>query len=309
MTHAPRPAPPAFLAAYDEVLAADWPAGTSSSLVPTPYGATHVNSCGPEGAPPLVLLPGGGATSTVWSVQAAHLGRTHRVHAVDLVGEPGRSTPGERPLRSAADLAAWLDALLDGLGAESAALCGHSYGGWIALRYALHAPRRVSRLVLVDPTQCFAGFRPGYLLHALPMLLRPTVRRTRAFLAWETGGAPLSSAWTRLRDEAVGFPSGRPVTGPKPSPEELRGLEVETLVVLAEDSRAHDAGRVAAAAGRLLPHAGTVVTVGGATHHSMPLGAPGAAGISRHIEVFLSAPARPVPPRPSAPPRPNRPAR
>lgn len=308
MTHAPRTAPPGFHAAYDEVLAADWPAGTVSSQVRTPYGTTHINSCGPGGAPPLILLPGGGAPSTVWSAQAAGLGRTHRIHAVDLVGEPGRSTTGERPLRSAAGLTAWLDAVLDGLETESAALCGHSYGGWIALRYALHAPRRVSRLVLVDPTLCFAGFRPGYLLHAAPMLLRPTVRRTRAFLAWETRGASFSPAWTKLRDEAVGFPSARPVTGPRPSPEELRGLDVPTLVLLAEDSRAHDAGRVAAAATRLLPYA-TTATLAGATHHSVPQAAPAAAEISRRIEGFLSAPARPVPPRPSAPPRPNRPGR
>ncbi|MGW1095512.1 alpha/beta fold hydrolase [Streptomyces sp. NPDC002455] len=288
---APRPAPPGFLAAYDEVLAARWPGDTAPSLVPTPYGATRINSCGPEGAPPLVLLPGSGATSAVWAAQATRLGRTHRVHAVDLVGEPGRSTPGERPIRSADDLTAWLDAVLDGLGVESTALGGHSYGGWIALRYALHAPRRVSRLVLVDPTGCFAGFRPGYLLHALPMLLRPTVRRTRAFLAWETGGAPPGPYWARLRDEAVGFPSARPVTGPKPSPEELRGLGVETLVLLAGDSRAHDAGKVAATARRLLPNAGTA-TVAGATHHSVPQGA-GADETGRRMEDFLSAPARP----------------
>ncbi|MCX5413048.1 alpha/beta fold hydrolase [Streptomyces sp. NBC_00059] len=308
MTHAPQSVPPGFLAAYDEVLAAHWPTGTVPSLVPTPYGATHVNSCGPEGAPPLVLLPGGGVPSTVWSVQAARLGRTHRVHAVDLVGEPGRSTTGERPLRSAADLTAWLDAVLDGLNVPSAALCGHSYGGWIALRYALHAPRRVSRLVLVDPTGCFGGFSPAYLLRALPVLVRPTVRRTRAFLAWETAGAPFDPAWTRLRDEAAGFPSTRPVTGPRPSPEELRGLEPETLVLLAGNSRAHDARRVAAAAGRLLPHAETA-TVADATHHSLPLGVPGAAETGRRMEDFLSGPSRPVPPRPSAPRRPYRPAR
>uniref|UniRef100_A0AAU3GZ40 Alpha/beta hydrolase n=1 Tax=Streptomyces sp. NBC_01401 TaxID=2903854 RepID=A0AAU3GZ40_9ACTN len=291
-TRRPATADAAFLAAYDEVIAARWPAGTTPTVVPTPYGTTHLNSHGPEDGPPVLLLPGGSATSTVWSAQAARLGRTHRVHAVDLVGEPGRSAPGERPLRSAADLTAWLDALLDGLGARSAALCGHSYGGWIALRYALHAPRRVSRLVLVDPTRCFAGFRPGYLLHALPMLLRPTVRRTRAFLAWETGSAAFDPVRARLRDEAVGFPAARPVTGPLPSPDELRGLEVETLVLLAGDSRAHDAGRVAATAERLLPYAETA-TIEGATHHSVPQGDPGAAEIARRIEDFLSAPARP----------------
>ncbi|MEU2456694.1 MULTISPECIES: alpha/beta fold hydrolase [Streptomyces] len=292
MTHANRPVPPGLLAAYDDVLAAHWPAGTSSSLVPTPYGATHVNSCGPVGAPPLVLLPGGGATSTVWSAQASLLGRTHRIHAVDLVGEPGRSVRGERPIRTVADLNAWLDALLGGLGVESAALCGHSYGGWIALRYSLYAPRRVGRLVLVDPTGCFAGLRPGYLLRALPMLLRPTVRRSRAFLDWETRGVSPDPARARLRDEAVGFPSARPVTGPRPSPGQLRGLRTRTLVLLAGDSRAHDAGRVAARATRLLPDAETV-TLPGATHHSLPQTDPGASEVGLRMEEFLSARARP----------------
>ncbi|TXS78287.1 alpha/beta fold hydrolase, partial [Streptomyces sp. sk2.1] len=199
-----------FLAAYDEVLATRWPAGTTHTELPTPYGTTRVNSHGPEEAPPLVLLAGGGATSTVWYAQAAHLGRTHRVHAVDLVGDPGRSVAGERPVRTVRDLTTWLDAVLDGLGADRAALCGHSYGAWIALHHALHAPHRVRKLILLDPTQCFAGFRPGYLLRALPMLLRPDARRTRAFLEWETGGAALDPAWLRLRHAAADFPSARP---------------------------------------------------------------------------------------------------
>ncbi|MGH1551276.1 alpha/beta fold hydrolase [Streptomyces sp. L7] len=87
----------------------------------------------------------------------------HRVHAVDLVGFPGRSIParGRRP-RTVADLTTWLDAVFDGLDVTSAAdLGGHSYGGWIALHYALHAPGRIRRLFLLDPTQCFAGFEDG----------------------------------------------------------------------------------------------------------------------------------------------------
>ncbi|MFE6662329.1 alpha/beta fold hydrolase [Streptomyces sp. NPDC057697] len=279
-------APASFLTAYDEVLATAWPAGTTHSRITTPYGTTHVNSCGPADAPPLVLLPGGGATSTVWSAQVAHLGRTHRVHAVDLIGDPGRSVAGERPLRTARDLTSWLDGVLDGLGADHAALGGHSYGAWIALRYALHAPHRVRELVLVDPTQCFAGFRPGYLLHALPMLLRPGARRTRAFLEWETGGAALDPAWLRLREAATAFPSARPVTGPRPTPEALRGLEVPTLVLLAGRGRAHDPARVAAAANRLLPRV-TTATLPDATHHTLPLHAPSAGELNRRIEEFL----------------------
>ncbi|SCF79805.1 alpha/beta fold hydrolase [Streptomyces sp. Ncost-T10-10d] len=276
-----------FLAAYDGVLAAKWPAGTRGSRVPTPYGVTHVNSCGPEDAPPLVLLAGGGSTSTVWYAQAAHLGRTHRVHAVDLIGDPGRSVAGERPIRTVEDLTTWLDAVVDGLGAGRSALCGHSYGAWIALHYALHAPpHRVRKLILLDPTQCFAGFRPGYLLHALPMLLRPGAKRTRTFLEWETGRAALDRTWLRLRYAAADFPSVRPVTGPRPEPEALGALDVPTLILLAEQSRAHDPARVAAAAARLLPHARTA-TIPGATHHTLPLHEPTAGELNRRIEDFL----------------------
>lgn len=179
-----------FHDAYDKVMA-KWPAGTESVTVPTPFGATHVHLTGPADGRPLVLLPGGGAaTSACWYAQAAELSRTHRVHAVDLIGAPGRSTPaGDRHPRTVADLAGWLDALLDGLGIAETDLGGHSYGAWIALHHTLHAPGRVRRLFLLDPTQCFAGFKAAYLLRALPMLLRPTPRRVRAFLEWEIGRA------------------------------------------------------------------------------------------------------------------------
>ncbi|MEW2485647.1 alpha/beta hydrolase [Streptomyces sp. NPDC048411] len=275
-----------FLAAYDEVLAAKWPTGTTHSDVPTPYGTTRINSYGPEGAPPLMLLAGGGSTSTVWFAQAAHLGRTHRVHAVDLIGDPGRSVAGERPVRTVPDLTAWLDAVLDALNIASAALCGHSYGAWIALHYTLHAPDRVRKLILVDPTQCFAGYRPGYLLRALPMLLRPSAKRTRIFMNWETAGATLDPAWRHLRDEAAGFPTARPVMGRRPTPEALSMLYVPTLILTAENSRVHKAARVTATATRLLPHARTA-TIPGATHHTLPLHAPDAAELNPRIEDFL----------------------
>ncbi|MFF2330356.1 MULTISPECIES: alpha/beta fold hydrolase [unclassified Streptomyces] len=277
-----------FLAAYDEVLAATWPAGTRGSRVPTPYGTTHINSYGPDDAPPLVLLAGGGSTSTVWYAQAAHLGRTHRVHAVDLIGDPGRSVAGDRAIRTVADLTTWLDAVLDGMGADRTALCGHSYGAWIALQYALHAPHRVGKLVLLDPTQCFAGFRPGYLLRALPMLLRPSEKRTHAFLRWETGGAALDPTWLRLRHAAARFPTARPVTGPRPAPEALGALDIPTLILLAEHGRAHDPARVRAAAARLLPHARTEM-IPGATHHTLPLHEATATELNRRIEDFLTS--------------------
>ncbi|MFI1563292.1 alpha/beta fold hydrolase [Streptomyces sp. NPDC020490] len=288
-----------FLAAYDKVLA-KWPADRETATVPTPFGGARVTSCGPPDGPPLVLLPGGGgATSASWYAQAADLSRTHRVHAVDLVSAPGRGTPpGDRHPRTVADLTAWLDAVLDGLGVRETDLAGHSYGAWIALHHALAAPARVRRLALLDPTQCFAGYRTAYLLRALPMLLRPTPRRVRAFLEWETGtravpggrakpgaGQVLDPDWLRLQEAAAGFPSvSKPVTGPRPDPAALRGLDVPVLLVLAGNSKVHDIRRVAASAGALLPRVETVV-LPETSHHALPQSAP--AELGHRLTGFL----------------------
>ncbi|MFI1936640.1 alpha/beta fold hydrolase [Streptomyces purpureus] len=261
-----------FFTAYDAVLA-KWPHGTTHHDIATPYGTTHVHSYGPHNGPPVLLLPGGGATSTVWYATAAHLGHTHRVHATDLMGEPGRSVPSDRPLKTAADLTHWLDTLLDGLGLHTAALVGHSYGAWIALRHALTAPDRVHRLVLLDPTNCFTGFSPRYLLRALPMLLRPTPGRNRSFMEWETDGTPLDPDWVRLDALTADFPTTRPVTGPRPTPAELRGLTPPTLLLLAERSKAHDIRKLATRARALAPKLETA-TLPDATHHTLPIAAP-----------------------------------
>lgn len=186
-------------------------------------------------------------------------------------------------MRGVDALTGWLDALTEGLGLRSLTLGGHSYGGWIALHYALRAPRgRVERLVLIDPTQCFAGFRPGYLARALPMLLRPTPRRVRSFLAWETRGAALDPGWLRLQEAAAGFPAARPATGPRP---EAEGFRAQTLVVLAGRGRAQDPVRAARGATRALPHA-EVVTLPDATHHTLPHHAP--AALDEAVSRFLT---------------------
>ncbi|MEU0003701.1 alpha/beta hydrolase [Streptomyces sp. NPDC006314] len=286
-----------FRAAYDRVMA-KWPDDREARTVPTPFGETHVNACGPRDAPPLLLLPGGGgATSASWYAQAAGLSRLRRVYAVDLTGAPGLSArAGDRHPRTVADLADWLDAVLDGLGVGAADIGGHSYGAWIALHHALRHPARVRRLFLLDPTQCFAGFKAAYLLRALPMLLRPTPRRVRAFLAWETGvgvpparatgaGEALEPDWLHLQEAAAGFPAARPVTGPRPAPDALRALRVPVLLLVAANSRTHDPAMVANRAGALLPRVETAV-LPDVSHHALPQGAPPA--LTRHLIDFLS---------------------
>lgn len=49
----------AFQAAYDKVLA-KWPADREALRVPTPFGTTHVNACGPADAPRSSCCPAAG---------------------------------------------------------------------------------------------------------------------------------------------------------------------------------------------------------------------------------------------------------
>jgi pimeloyl-ACP methyl ester carboxylesterase len=281
---------PAFLAAYDTILGR-WPRGTGTTDVPTaPFGVTHLHHCGPGDGAPVVLLPGGGTSSVVWWDVAADLAAAgHRVYAPDLIGEPGRSAadPHGRPIRTRGDLVAWLGALLDGLGLESTALYGHSYGSWIALMYALAVPARVRHLVLLDPTGCFTGFAKGYLLRALPMLLHPTPRSRRTFLAWEARGGPRPDAETRrLLEAAAAFPTSRPVVTRPPDAAVLRARAgLPTLVLLAGRSRAHHVDRVADAARGALPGV-RIETLSGVGHHALPAVRP--PGTDALVTTFLT---------------------
>ncbi|WP_445528868.1 alpha/beta fold hydrolase [Streptomyces cyslabdanicus] len=259
-----------FFAAYDALLAR-WPTGTAELDVPTPYGTTRVHAYGPADATPVLLLHGGGSTGAVWFANAPVLGTHHRLLAVDILGDAGRSVPGGRPLRTTADLMGWLDALLDGLSVSRTHLLGHSYGGWLALTYTLHAARRVDRLVLLDPTQCFAGFRPGFLLRSLPILLHPTKARARAYLDRETAGTDTDVGWKRLYALAVSdFAHRRLVVGRRPDP---AALSVPLLVLLAGRSNAHDAEKVAARARKAVPDARIEIHAG-LTHFAMPTAVP-----------------------------------
>ena len=55
------------LAYYSELAAREWPVASEERMVPTSYGATFVRVTGPQGAPPLVLLPGAVSTSLMWA--------------------------------------------------------------------------------------------------------------------------------------------------------------------------------------------------------------------------------------------------
>jgi pimeloyl-ACP methyl ester carboxylesterase len=172
----------AFLAAYDAVMRS-WSVPYEEMELPGPFGMTHVVACGPTNAPPLVLLHGYMATSTMWWPNVADFSKDYRVYAIDVMGQPSRSFPGE-PIRNADDYAKWLIATLDQLQLARTSLVGMSYGAWLALNCAVAAPERVQRLVLLSPGGGFIRMARQFSLRGLFMLLVPTRFTVTSFMRW-----------------------------------------------------------------------------------------------------------------------------
>lgn len=101
---------------------------------------------------PLVLVPGGLTGWLSWRSHAEILAASRRVvrtqlHNVEL-GLSGDPLP---PGYSVDYEVAALGKTLDELATEQADFAGWSYGGLIALSYALHHPQRVKTLTLIEP--------------------------------------------------------------------------------------------------------------------------------------------------------------
>jgi len=175
-----------------------------------------------------------------------------------------------QPIAGPADLMAWLDSVLDGLGLDVAALGGHSYGAWLALNYAIHAPARVGKLFLLEPTHCFTGMKLDFRLRAIPLFVRPNAQRTRKFIAWETDNTALNAAWLTLASLAGGeVGTSKLIVPHQPTATELRAASMPALVLTAERSRQHDIHRLAATAAQLMPNVVTAV-LPGASHFTIP---------------------------------------
>ena len=145
----------------------------------------HVQDLG--AGPPVIMVHGLliGSLASWYFTAAPRLARHHRVRMFDLRGH-GRSerTPAGYDTRTlAADLAALASDLPGPLD-----LVGHSWGGLVALRFALAHPARVRRLAIVEaplpPSRAaeitgFSQATPAELLDALPASLREAVASGR----------------------------------------------------------------------------------------------------------------------------------
>jgi len=122
-----------------------------SKYVDTRFGRTHMLVCGPEDAPPLFMLPGIAGCAPLWRRQFPDFAKSHRVYALDIVGQPGKSDTNVVSFLND-DFTAWLTDVQDELGIEKADYIGNSVGGSLCMQMAINAPERVNSIVLLAPT-------------------------------------------------------------------------------------------------------------------------------------------------------------
>ena len=166
-----------YMAAYEAMFSL-WKVPYDSIEVKTSYGSTHINVSGPGDGYPLVLLHAAGLSSTVWFANIAELSAHHRVYAVDVIGDAGKSV-ADRLMMKRTDYAQWLREVFDGLNIERCYLLGHSYGGWLTLNMALAYPERLQKIVLLAPA---ASIYPMNLLTNLGLRLPFTIRPPARFI-------------------------------------------------------------------------------------------------------------------------------
>jgi pimeloyl-ACP methyl ester carboxylesterase len=246
-----------------------WPIQHASTTVKTRYGDTFVRTGGSEGAPPLVLLPGGQSTSLIWRRLIKPLSSHFHTYALDAIYDEGRSVP-TRPLPTIDDLRLWLDDVLDGLGLnDGITMAGMSYGCYAAAEYALHSPLRISKLVWIAPVMIGAPLGKEFIERLTPLA---DGKRTslETFCRWvmPSIAANCPEEFNQRIDEILlvrdcygqMFP---PVRAAMMSDEDLKSIIAPTLYILGEqDGATSDASQAIARVQALIPHVETMLVPG-----------------------------------------------
>ncbi|MFE4769927.1 3-oxoadipate enol-lactonase [Streptomyces sp. NPDC056713] len=120
----------------------------------------HHRAEGPATAPPLLLGPSLGTSTTLWDAVAPELSVTHRVVRWDLPGHGKSPAALIGPGATVADLAGLVLDLADSLDIERFAYAGVSLGGAVGLHLAVHHPDRVTSLAVICSSAHFGGSKP-----------------------------------------------------------------------------------------------------------------------------------------------------
>jgi pimeloyl-ACP methyl ester carboxylesterase len=268
----------AIMALYEKVLADYWPGPKETLNIPTQHGHTFVIASGEESAPPLVLLHGASSNSAIWAADVAAYNARHRVYAIDLLGEPGKSAPN-RPAWDSPAYAEWLADVFAALKLEKATILGVSQGGWTALKFATYKPERIEKLVLLCPGGIVPD-RISFFIRAMPLLLlgRWGARRVNRIIF---GNQPVPAEADEYM--TLMLTHFKPRTGVLPifSDEELRRLTMPVLLLGGARDAIRDSEKIVARMQQLVPQlTATIIPQAGhvllnTTDHIIPFLATG----------------------------------
>jgi pimeloyl-ACP methyl ester carboxylesterase len=251
-----------FMAAYEATLQL-WPVPYEPMNIPGRYGRTHLVATGPKDGPTLVLLHMFFASLTQWAANVADLSRDYRVYAIDVMGQPSKSIP-DQPLNSREDCVAWLSEVLDALEIERTDMVGASFGGWFTLNYALGAPKRISKIALLSPAGGLVPLAKQFYVRSMLPKFIPRRFAMESFIRWMTYEGNLRDWKTRaildcLTDQMfLGTRYFHLQMGVGPwilfSDEELRSMQVPTLLLIGQEEAIYDPEAALERARRLIPN-------------------------------------------------------
>lgn len=274
-----------FFSAYDRTLSL-WKVPHESVRVETGFGSTHVIVCGPEDGTPLVLLHGFGFGASMWYANIESLAREHRVFAIDVIGEFNKSVIS-RHFRKKSDYADWLSEVMDRLGLEQADWMGHSNGGWHCLNFAIHAPHRVKRLVLLAPAASFTSFSLQFPVRLLAANLLKTRRVIVDFCGkWfiAKGNEVSENLFDQFYYGLKGFKWKYKILVPSVfSEEELARIQAPCLLLVGDQEVIYRPGKALRQARKRIPHIRSAL-IANAGHGLM---IEQAETVNRHIAEFL----------------------
>lgn len=142
-----------YISAYNKSLRL-WKVPFTEEDVKTSFGSAHVIRSGPADAPPLVLLHGMNASSTMWFPNIEAFSAKYRVYAIDFLLEPGKSVASVNSL-SKEDMVQWYNEIFDHYKLKEINIVGASAGGWNAVLLAIQKNSRIKKMVLLSPAQTF----------------------------------------------------------------------------------------------------------------------------------------------------------
>ncbi|MDQ6751743.1 MAG: alpha/beta hydrolase [Actinomycetota bacterium] len=169
--------------------------------------------------PPIVFVHGHSGSWSNWLENLPHFAERHRVVAFDLPGFGHSEMPAQGV--SIENYGRTVDAVMEELGVDQAAIVGNSMGGFVGAELALKFPHRVQRLVLVSA----AGLATKYIGLSAEFLRRRSVvafaRAVNTYASFPEARASTLMRRPRLRRALLGMVAHHPDRLPVPISMEL----------------------------------------------------------------------------------------